>query len=488
MQLPILERDGEALLQALVRERYLYRAGLKAELDLAPIYERYPEFRLEETFLELQAVALEPRLQQALLDFVAEVLLGDATSRLDDEIALRIAAAQVEFLGATLPLRAATIRRIVEPDRDRRHLVDEGIRAQIATLDRLRTERLHVMRATVERLGYRDCTELWSELRGLDLGRLAELGDASLDVSRDLYDQALRDQLVHLKLESGDVWRADLHWVLRGAEHDALFSSRGQMDRLHRVAMVLGMPLQDRPEIRFDLESRPLKDAGTFLAPLNVPGEVVVVLNPVGGWLDMAGLLYGLGRALNATSIDRTQPFARRRLGDHALGEAYGELFRSLIRDETWLRDQLEIERPRDLSRLARFETLHRLRHVSALIRYQQELYQAEEPDVLAEGYADRLSDALGVGFFRETYLDELGGGMEAPTLLRGMLLAGQLREFLRREYDAEWYRSARAGRFLIELWREGQRYTAEELARFMGFEGLDVTPLLEEIRAGLTD
>jgi hypothetical protein len=260
------------------------------------------------------------------------------------------------------------------------------------------------------------------------------------------------------------------------------------MDRLHRMAMALGMPLQDRPEIRFDLDSRPLKAAGTFLAPLNVPGEVVVALNPVGGWLDMAGLLCGLGRALHATSIDGTQPFARRRLGDDALGEAYGELFRSLIRDETWLRDQLEIERPRDLSRLARFETHYRLRHASALLRYEQELYQAEEPDILAEGYADRLTDALGVGFFRETYLDELGDGLEAATLLRGLLLAGQLREFLRREYDEEWYRSARAGRFLIELWREGQRYTAEELARFMGFDGLDVTPLLEEIRAGLAD
>ena len=67
-------------------------------------------------------------------------------------------------------------------------------------------------------------------------------------------------------------------------------------------------------------------------------------------------------------------------------------------------------------------------------------------------------------------------------------LFGAQLGQFLEQEIDEEWYRSARAGRFLIDRWREGQRYTAEELVRFLGFQGLDPSILVADLRAGLTD
>jgi hypothetical protein len=70
---------------------------------------------------------------------------------------------------------------------------------------------------------------------------------------------------------------------------------------------------------------------------------------------------------------------------------------------------------------------------------------------------------------------------------MRAALFACQLGQLLEQEYDEEWYRSGRAGRFLIDRWREGQRYTAEELVRFLGFQGLDPSLLVAELRAGLT-
>jgi hypothetical protein len=36
----------------------------------------------------------------------------------------------------------------------------------------------------------------------------------------------------------------------------------------------------------------------------------------------------------------------------------------------------------------------------------------------------------------------------------------------------------------LIELWRDGQRHPVESLAHFMGYDGLDLAPVTEEIRS----
>ena len=71
---------------------------------------------------------------------------------------------------------------------------------------------------------------------------------------------------------------------------------------------------------------------------------------------------------------------------------------------------------------------------------------------------------------------------LSAATQLRAEIFAAQLRAFLRREFDEEWWRSERAARFIKdELWRPGRRHTAEELLGFMGLEGFDASVLAAE-------
>ncbi|MEA2638629.1 MAG: hypothetical protein QOF51_23, partial [Chloroflexota bacterium] len=45
-----------------------------------------------------------------------------------------------------------------------------------------------------------------------------------------------------------------------------------------------------------------------------------------------------------------------------------------------------------------------------------------------------------------------------------------------------EWFRNPKAGKFLKELWHDGQKHPVHELARFMGYDGLDIGLLSEEI------
>jgi hypothetical protein len=73
------------------------------------------------------------------------------------------------------------------------------------------------------------------------------------------------------------------------------------------------------------------------------------------------------------------------------------------------------------------------------------------------------------------TMLDAPWSVLGSAVELRAELFAAQLRLWLRREFDEEWWHSGRAASFLkSELWRAGRRYSADELLGFMGFEGLD--------------
>lgn len=69
-----------------------------------------------------------------------------------------------------------------------------------------------------------------------------------------------------------------------------------------------------------------------------------------------------------------------------------------------------------------------------------------------------------------------------AARYLRAWIFEVQLRRVLEGRFGQAWFDNRQAGKFLVDFWREGQRYTADELAQQLGYAGLDVEPLIEEL------
>ena len=104
----------------------------------------------------------------------------------------------------------------------------------------------------------------------------------------------------------------------------------------------------------------------------------------------------------------------------------------------------------------------------------------------MAAEFAESLSTATRVRHFPEQYLgvmlDAPWSTLRSATWLRAEVFAAQVKAFLQREFDEEWWRSNRAARFIKdELWRPGRRYSADELLGFMGYEGFDPSVLSAE-------
>jgi hypothetical protein len=214
---------------------------------------------------------------------------------------------------------------------------------------------------------------------------------------------------------------------------------------------------------------------------------VHVLLRLVGGHLDYPRTLRGLGTAEAVVHTDRSLPVAERWLGDPTPRLGYGLLFEQLLHERVWLTDRLELTASDDLRVVQHIDWLRRLRGLSAQVQYERRLWAAEPGPSLAADYEESLTAATRVRHFPETYLLSVLGmpwtSHAAAVRLRAEVFAAQLRAFLRREFDEEWFRSPRAGRFLVqELWRPGQRHTAEELLGYMGYEAFDPAILWGEI------
>jgi hypothetical protein len=95
------------------------------------------------------------------------------------------------------------------------------------------------------------------------------------------------------------------------------------------------------------------------------------------------------------------------------------------------------------------------------------------------EGYSERLTEATGLHYRWENYLADMDAGFYSADYLRAWIRNAQLREYLVRKVGADWWRSAETGRLLRDLFREGAKPTSEEIADRIGYNPLDVRPLV---------
>lgn len=490
MHIADFERDADAFLTATTRARYLEASGRWPTLPLPSIYERWPELPSLDTYEQLLDVEADERVATGVQNLALELHLGGVAAQHDARHAATERQLTVEWGGDAIPWRLARQLVNVEEERSLRHDLDDAIRAEAGPLLRGRLSRLNAQRGQLERLGQYDLPTddlgFWSHARGVAVDEVSKLAAWLLEETSELYVDALRDQLVHHKMDEGDTWIVDLEWLFRGQEYDRVYPEHRLMPSVTRAFWDLGIRLEDQANVRLDLEDRPERITRSLCAPIGVPDEVVAMLAPRGGVADYVGLFQAIGEAERHAYADRTQSIVYRRLGDAAVTEGYGLLFAGLLERPEWLTLRLEADATRDAIRLRAFERLYRLRAAAATHLYEVELRKAEEPDALETEYVDRMADALYVRPFREAFLDVTDDPFRSAQHLRAALFGCQLGQFLAQDLDEEWFRSPRAGRFLIDRWREGQRYTAEEFARFLGFDGLDPSLLVAELRAAL--
>ncbi|HVY62449.1 MAG TPA: hypothetical protein VHF22_12390, partial [Planctomycetota bacterium] len=434
----------------------------------------------------------EARRLRYLLEFQTDEFVGMEVKSITDEVLTRESAARVTIDAGgkkeELAFRATQAEIANSADRARREALEQASLAVIEDLTPVLSERLGIERGIARTFGHETYDGLWSATSGIDLRALDELMQGFLARTEDMYREAMgwvvRKRLA-IPLE--DAKRHDLHWIFRGQEFDDHFSKSGMTLTAKRVCEEMGVDIAAGGNIRFDLEPRERKTARAFCAPLEVPRRVVLVLAPEGGRRDWQQFLHELGRALHSGYTSPEEPYEFRRLGDASLSETYAFLFQYLLLDGAWLKRNVGMQKPKSFLFLANLEKLTYLRRYAAKLRYELELFRGESgvegKDAL---YEESMAKALRVRYPKELFLYDVDRSFYVARYLRAWLFEALLSKHLVHYFDEDWYRNPRTGAFLKRHWAMGRRYGVEEMAKEIGYAGLDTAPLEEEILKAL--
>jgi hypothetical protein len=492
-----LRREGEALMEALSREHYLAHAGLKASAELRPIYQEHAAATSPDALeLTLAAVADAPagteaaRSARLLAEWQVEAGAARALAELDERESAWERSAIVRLPdGREIEYGRVAIEIADTTDRAERLLVDDGRTALVAReLAPLRRERLQRERDFTESLGVADgYVATFAQLSGVDVDALAGECEAFLRDTQAMWDDVLPSfarRRIGVPVEQ--LTRADALSLFRAREFDAYFPGRALDGAVRRQATEMGLDPTAGGRVVYDVGEREGKRARAFCAPVRVPHEVYLVLRPHGGASDWRTMLHELGHALHFGHTRDDLPFEFRWVGDNSVTESYAMLFDHLVQDAGWLTRYTELGRPQTgaFLRSSGFEELHFLRRYAAKLLYERQLYGGAVPwDALPDLYVETLTAATTFRYGAADAFVDVDPRFYSARYLRAWQLQAVLTDVLRERFDEDWYRNPSAGPWIVgELWSEGQRELATEIATRVAGRPLSFAPLVRSI------
>jgi hypothetical protein len=238
--------------------------------------------------------------------------------------------------------------------------------------------------------------------------------------------------------------------------------------------------------VHLDLEVRPSKSPRAFCAPIEVPGKVMLVIQPIGGKDDWEALFHEAGHTEHYACTSDDLSMEGKRLGDNAVTEGWAMLMQHLVTEPAWLSRRLDVPNVDELGKDGAVSLLYFVRRYCAKLLYEIELFQVEDPTTVRSRYAELLSDALKIPIHSESYLDDVDGSFYVIGYLRSWAFEAQLRDFLREEYGNEWFARRDAGDLLRELWSVGQEPTADALLKDVTGAKLEMASVGDRIRERL--
>jgi hypothetical protein len=485
------ERDLGAFIAEREEELYQHGAGLHDELALGPIYERHASLFSRPVVDALrgllEADGPETSHNRALLAAATDGFIERATAGLTDAIGTAEATAVVVWRGESIPYRGLRNRiSEISGRAERNGLYASYLEAEEA-LNPQRRERFDRIGELARELGYADYVELIKTTRGFDPDELAASVLGFLDESETPYFAALRRYLARIEIEQGDASLADLWFLMRGSGWDNWFDGRRILAVLGSTLRGLGIELRDQPGATLDVEARPNKSPRAFVAVVNAPRDVRLVIQPRGGWDDYGAALHEAGHLEHFLHVDPDLPVSLRELGDASVTEGYAMIFERLLAEPEWLVAELGMP-PAQAASFADFYSLYHLvvlRSLAASHLHELRMYRGGDEVVHRATYAGLAGLLTGVREPEERYL-VIDDWMYAASYLRCFMLDGALTDYLIARHGETWWRSAAAGETLKRAWNRGQEWNAEQVVAHLGYDSLDWRPVVRQIRAKL--
>jgi hypothetical protein len=470
-------------------EYYLHYAGHKDTLDLKPLYERYPELSSLEQAQALGAAADGDRGVAELWRFASENFLAELTREHSEKTAALEAELEATVDSETIPYRMIRPTMANSDDRSKRQRLEEARnRLTDEHINPILADAAQTVSAAVPKLGPETYLDLYRRF-GFRLDQLADQCRAVLESTERLFEETA-DRLFRARAGVGlaEAERWDVARVFRAPGWDEAFPAGKMIPALEVTLADLGIDLRSQDNVELDIEQRPKKSPRAFCAPIEVPGRVVLVIQPMGGADDWRALFHEAGHTEHYAHVSADLPVEAKRLGDVSVTEAWATLMEHLLLEPGWLSRRLDFPKPADFAAEAATGSLYLLRRYCGKLLYELEFHSTKELDqkAMSTRYVELLGGALKIEPSPTDYLGDIDPSFYVTGYLRSWALQSQLREHFRERFGSAWFADQRAGGMLRELWAEGHRLNADELLAEVTGEDLEMEAFAQSLREQL--
>jgi hypothetical protein len=417
-------------------------------------------------------------------------LISAELAHKQDALENALIGARVTFKGEELPLRAAQARLAVLDSYADREELGNLERTESAKLNASRLELLSVAEELeVDVTGEPDPIARADEEKAISLRELERALVAASDATTDAYDR-MRDRWFDRILgteRDAQPTSGHVAYVRRLSPLESTYTKEAAVAICLATTSTLGFDLTGIPNIRLDLEDRPQKNPRACVIAADPPEVVHLITRAQGGLADYQAFLHEAGHALHYAGVDPRLPFTFRAISrDHALTEIYSYIFEAITREPGWhaLHFGLSDAQAEENAEATLFLEALLYRRYTAKLQYELGFWSsfAEEGGTSPRDYSPLLTEATGVRYDPRNYLSDMDGGFYSADYLRAWIRCAQLRAYLVAEVGEDWWRNAKTGDILRDLFAEGTKPSSEEIAVRLGFAPLDTEPLVSDL------
>jgi hypothetical protein len=219
-----------------------------------------------------------------------------------------------------------------------------------------------------------------------------------------------------------------------------------------------------------DISASPSKSPAGMCLGVEIPGEVHVIMKPVGGLIDIETLLHETGHAFFLSNFSPELSVEHRRLfRSAAVDETFAFLFMNLVENTSWLTSVagMPLEEADQLAHLLRVKRLCLIRRYIGKFLAEKELQEFGNMRD-ATYYCTYLEQATGFVYEPQGYLIDMEPDFYALDYLMAWGGAHVLTRFLETQFGAAWFQERQAGDLLREMAFSGRRDPLESvLGRF---------------------
>jgi hypothetical protein len=329
------------------------------------------------------------------------------------------------------------------------------------------------VRAVTEKFGYADYASYCEAKKQTSFEREAEELQQYLEETRSEYLRRMAPWVEEvIGKPFSNLSRYHALYLIRIRKFDHFFGTSSLMRLARRTFMNLGFDAESRSDVIFDISDSSSKSPNGICLGVKIPGEIHVIMKPVGGLVDVEALLHETGHAFFLSHFDPLLPIEYRRLNrSSALDETFAFLFMNLIGNPAWLTGVagMPVRQAEELPDLYKTKQFCLIRRYIGKFLAERELH--ERRDIKNPSYyCKHLEQATGFVYEPQGYLIDMEHGFYALDYLHAWAGSDVLARFLEAEYGLEWFAHPQAGAALRTIAASGRKNSLKDvLSSFCG-------------------